>query len=343
MDTIKLTVPSAIYHNSQIITGFLTLRDQGWDVRLEDKSRDASNPFYDLPIVQAEYLGQRLVYDLWDGYQNPVDMKRAIDASDFYFKRSFSPEKNALLFPEDQSKMCPLGFNYHVTHKDNPINEPFWKAAIKPLTGRTPERYFVPRVFEGTVTRPEGTPKVLFLAQLWEDDLPELPQEIKEERQYINAMRMDIMSGLRGRFGDSFIGGLVSSKLALERAPELVIPRKYTERKAYLSLVHSADICIGTMGLYESIGWKTAEYVAAAKAIVNERLRYQVTGDFAEGTHYLEFHDAPGCIRAVEQLACDEAAMTAMKQANQTYYQNYLRPDVLVERTLKLVKERTER
>lgn len=339
MEKIKLIVPSTIYHCSQIITGFLTLRDQGWDVELEDRSKDVENPFFDLPIVLAQYRGKTLAYDLWDGYQNPEGMKKALDMADIYFKRSFSPEKNQVLFPEYAKKMHPLGFNYHLTHKDNPINEPWWKALIKPLTGRTPERFFVPEVFEAEPKLPQGRPKVLFLAQLWEEDEPGLPPSIVAERQYINEMRLEIMRSLRKEFGDSFIGGLVSSPLSLRRAPELVLPRQKTERRAYLSLVHDADICIGTMGLYESIGWKTAEYIAAAKAIVNERLRYQVTGDFAEGKNYLAFANGAECVQAVKALASDWDALYHMKQANREYYLNYLKPEVLVKNSLKTADE----
>ena len=107
MEKIKLTIPSTVYHISQIITGFLMLRQQGWDVEIQDCSRDSNNPFFDLPVALAQYRGKRLVYDLWDGYQDPENMKKALDQCDFYFKRSFSPEKNAALFPS-LIRICPL-------------------------------------------------------------------------------------------------------------------------------------------------------------------------------------------------------------------------------------------
>lgn len=339
MDKIKLIIPSTIYHCSQIITGFLCLQDQGWDVEVEKRFKDRSNPFFGLPVVMAEYRGKRLVYDLWDGYQNPDGMKIALEAADIYFKRSFSREKNEKLFPEYADRIYPLGFNYHLTHRRNPINESWMKAFVKPFTGRTPERHFVPKVFEAEPEKLEGTPKVLFLAQLWEEDEPGLPLEIIAERQYINQMRIQIMAELREAFGGDFIGGLVSSPLAMERAPELVIHKGMTERRAYLRLVHSADICIGTMGLYESIGWKTAEYIAASKAIVNEALRYEVTGDFKAGENYLPFTNAKECIQAVNALAADPERLYAMKCANRAYYLHYLKPDVLVQNSLKKADE----
>ena len=334
MNAVKITIPSNVYHLDQIITGFLCLKDQGWDVQIENRSKDAGNPFYGLPVLQAEYQGKKLIYDLWDGYQNPEDMRRALAWADVYFKRSFSEEKNRRLFPEFSEKMRPLGLNYHVTRQDDPINEPRWLAAVKTLTGRSTLRYFTQEVFEETPKKCEGEPKILFLAQFWDDNEPGLDPQSRQERREINAMRMTIAHALRERFGHNFIGGLTDTPLARKLAPELVLPKKATARKAYIERMHSADICIGTMGLYESIGWKTAEYVAAAKAIVNERLRYEVPGDFREGVNYLAFTTAGECIDAVEALVRDPERLYAMKKANAQYYQKFLKPDVLVKNTL---------
>ena len=169
MNPIHLTIPSQSQHACQIVTGFLLLRQQGWDIEITDRSHDARNPFFDLPVVLAQYQGRRLVYDLWDGYQNPDGIRLGLERCDLYFKRSFSPEKNAELFPREQRKIHPLGFNYHVTHKDNPIREPKWKELLKPLMGRVPDRDFITEVFEGSPRRPDQPAgKILFLTRLWD-------------------------------------------------------------------------------------------------------------------------------------------------------------------------------
>lgn len=338
MDTIKLIIPSDIPHNCQIITGFLRLEEQGQAVEITDISRNAANPFYDLPVVLAEYRGKRIVYDLWDGYQNPEGMQKGLDACDFYFKRSFSAEKNAALFPADAEKMYPLGFNYHVTHRKNPINEPLWKSMLKPLLGRTPDRYFVTEVFEGSAPQKgDGPVKILFLTQLWDDQDPTLPPELNHERTLINEMRVEIIRALRRQYGDAFVGGLNNCGLSRRLAPELIVPANYTERRKYLKLLHSCDICIGSMGLHESIGWKTAEYVAAAKAIVNENFHYSVPGNFDQGRNFLAFSTAPECIDAVQQLVESPEMLYAMKLANEDYYRNFLKPEVLVKNSLNTV------
>lgn len=336
MERIKVTLPSDIHHLCQIVTGFLRLKEQGMEIEIVNNAGDPAAPFAGLPLVFAEYRGKVIAYDLWDGYQAPEEMKKALNACDFYFKRSFSPEKNEAIFGQMQEKVYPLGFNYHVTCKENPINEPKWKQYGKPLVGRAPDVYFTPEVFEGKAERKDGQPVILFLTRLWDDD-PALSAEANAERKEINASRIHIIRTLKERYGDAFVGGLNDLPIARQLAPDLIVPAKYTERKKYLKLLHSCDICIGTIGLFESIGWKTAEYVAAAKAIVNERFHYSVPGDFAEGKNYLPFATAQECIDAVQELASSPEKLYEMKLANEVYYQKYLKPEMLVKNTLDVV------
>ena len=335
MEPVRLTIPSDIPHISQILTGFLTLRDQGWPVTLEDRSRDRTHPFHGLPVVLAQYRGKRLLYDLWDGYQDTPDMEKGLAWCEVYFKRSFCSERNRTLFPLYADKIHPLGFNYHVTHRRSPIGEPGWKALAKNLLGRAPDRYFTPEVFEGKARQPES-PRILFLTRLWDDRDPTQPPEKNRERTQINRIRIEIIRTLRERYGGNFLGGLNDGALSEKLAPDLILPARYTERKHYIRLLHDSDICIGSMGLHESIGWKTGEYVAAAKAIVNETFRYRVPGDFREGVNYLPFETAEDCVRAVDTLAGDLQALCAMERANEAYYRQYLRPDMLARNTLEL-------
>lgn len=336
MDKIRLILPSDLHHVCQIVTGFLRLKEAGADVEIVNASTDKNRPYHDLPVAFAEYRGKRIAYDLWDGYQDVPDMKRALAECDFYFKRSFCARRNQSLFPEYQHKIHPLGFNYHVTHRKNPINEPFWKRYLKPLFGRAPDIYFTTEVFEGKAQRIDRKPVILFLTRLWDDD-PSLPDYVNAERQQINRMRIEIIRTLKERYGDAFVGGLNDLPVSRKLAPELIVSAEYTERRRYLQLLHSCDICIGTMGLHESIGWKTAEYVAAAKAVVNEHFHYEVTGDYREGEHYFAFGTAQECIEAVQKLVDSPELLYRMKRSNEAYYQAYLKPEVLVKNTLDTV------
>ena len=340
MDKMKLYVESQVSHVGQIITGCLMLKEQGWDVEIADNSRNQPGFYHGVPMIRAEYRGRKLVYDLGDGYNVPEDMMTALEDCDFYFKRSFSTEKNRELFPGFEGKMYPLGLYFRVTHKKNPLNEPMWKALAKRFMGKASTRYFVPKVFEGNPEAAENDPpRILFLTQLWNDKEPDFSQEANQERTYINQMRIDIIRALRERYGDAFVGGLNDNALSRAWAPDLIMPAQYTERRRYLDLVKSCDICIGSMGLFESIGGKTGEYVAAAKAIVNERLHYEVTGNFEEGRHYLSFETVEECLGAVQKLVEDPDLRQSMRQANADYYRIYLRPDVLVKNSLEQVDQ----
>ena len=61
MDTIEVTIPSQLHHLSQIITGFLLLKEQGWDIKLVDRSRERDFPFHDLPVVLVRYRGKQVI------------------------------------------------------------------------------------------------------------------------------------------------------------------------------------------------------------------------------------------------------------------------------------------
>ena len=91
--------------------------------------------------------------------------------------------------------------------------------------------------------------------------------------------------------------------------------------------MQNADICIGTMGLDESIGWKTAEYIAANRALVHEKFKFELPGDFEVNRNYLEFSSAQECLEKVQFLVDHLDYLYEMKRANEKYYREYLRPD----------------
>lgn len=97
------------------------------------------------------------------------------------------------------------------------------------------------------------------------------------------------------------------------------------------------DICIGTVGLHDSIGWKTAEYVALGKAIVCEPFRYSVPGEFLVEKNYLEFSTSDECVEAIQKIIENPNLVYQMKLNNLLYYYRYLKPDMMVKRTLDIV------
>lgn len=339
LEPIKITLLSREPHLSQILTGFTLLaRKRKWELCIEDHSHDESQPHRSAMAI-VSWRGNTMVYDMLDGYQHEDAIRYHLEHCDYYFKRSFSAEKNQAFGLNWQGKMFPLGFNYHVSCRNHPMDKPFWKEEIKRLLGiehnMFSSTYYVPERFE-EIPKLSKVPQVLFLTRLWYAG-SDIPQELREERNYINETRIEIIRKLREMEGKiHFVGGLPDTDLARKMAPDLIMPPELTDRKNYLKCLHKSDICIGTMGLHESIGWKTGEYVAAAKAIVNERLRYTVPGEFVPGKHYLEFETSEECLKAVEHLLDHPEKIREMRQANYAYYHMYLRPDKLILNSLQI-------
>ncbi len=329
--TISVELLSREAHVSQIATGYCMLARKNPDWAVDTSVKNGLEGAF----VRVHYDGKIIIYDMLDGYQLPEQMQKHLENCDFYFKRSFSPEKNQVLFPADlRARMYPLGFNYHVSCPGHPLDKPNWKENIKKILGiennQWSSTYFTADKFETSPAKKE-IPTVLFMTRLWDG------AGDSEECNYINNMRIDIIRSLKEMSGIRFIGGLTDTGPARKLASELLLPHELTARKKYLKTLRACDICIGSMGLHESIGWKTGEYVAAEKAIVNERFHYQVPGDFAVGKNYLEFDSAEKCIAAVRELVESPEKCYEMKLANQAYYQRYLRPDALIQNTLDIV------
>ncbi len=336
MQIYTLYCNSKVSHLSMLFTGFDLLRRAGeltYTVEIDPSNREKlSNPLLLLAICN----GRRIIFDMFDGYIRDDEMIAQLKNCDICFKRSYSDEHNRV-FPEElRQKIFPLGLHFHVSCPDNPMDTgiSFKRKAFQMFFNGAVPSFFTLDQFE-TEPISHAQPTVLFFTRLWDaSNYKESDPAYYESVEKITEDRIRLVTELRKAYGKSFIGGIQFSFYALKRCPQLVVPIGATRRRNYLNKVHKADICIGSTGLHDSIGWKTAEYVAGARAIVAETFRYQVTGDFTEGVNYLPFDTVEECLAAVDKLMKDPDAVYAMQQANKTYYEHYLRPDVLVRNAL---------
>lgn len=336
MENIKVQLYCHIPHVSQILCGFNELDKSGeFNVVFEDNSVEAQRTYTDMSILRVLYKGKVIIYDLMDGYIGPHMIKDLLENCDFYFKRSFSESKNEQ-FGELKNKMFPLGFNYHLTYRGNPLNDGFVKRFIKLFLKRESFNPFTKEKFECKPFFKDKDIKILFLTRLW-DPKECVHENYIEERKKINEERIALIRALREKYGDNAVAGLNDSPLSRELAPDLIVSNKYTKRKNYLKLMKNSDICIASTGLHGSIGWKTAEYVAAGKAIVSEPFNYKVTGDFVPDENYLEFSGIDQCLDAVDRLVSSPEKLYEMKLKNHEYYKRYLTPYELVKRSLDTV------
>ena len=149
--------------------------------------------------------------------------------------------------------------------------------------------------------------------------------------------RMTYIKELKNHFGDRIIAGVSDDSFARTNFSDFIIDPAITQRKNYISMIKKNYICITSEGLHHSIGWKFAEYVAAGKAIVTEPLFYEVPYGFYEGDNYITYTDISTCIESCEKLINDIDSIHAMEKRNREYYENHMRPDMLVLDSLRIV------
>lgn len=337
---VKLYIASESLHIHQPIVGFLELEKKGI---LECRFVKKHNiEFPNDHCSQAEIKDKSIVFDMADGYNfNNIDLNNFLDKIDFYFKRSFSVEENYRYFMDKNlNKIYPYGFNYYISDKRIPIS---LKSSFKRkmiyfyhLINGIEDDFSIPKKEDFICSPIENisTPKIVFCTRLWDE------YNIYEKKvlDSINDTRIEIIKLLKKKYGKDFFGGVQNSELARKKCKEIILPSGIYKRSNYLEIMKNADICIGSTGLHNSIGWKTGEYVAAAKAIVNEKFNYLVPGNFEENKNYLSYSSVSECIKEVDKLFNDIELIKKMSKNNYDYYKNNLDPIKLIENALIIAK-----
>lgn len=337
-----LTVWSEEAHLSQVYTGLSMLHEAG---RINLRQRftpppppDAGAPHHLRTVrmwhAQIDLEGHRYYIDTHDGPEI-LDVE-----CDVYLKRSFHRD---FVPAHMKHKVRPLGLNYEVYRDEFDRFElrrrmavtgviPAIRYIASKITGRN-GRISVSEVTGHGIPRP-AEPKVLFMCRTWDTNEPGRTADKNAERQFINEMRAACLRALRKEFGPRFTGGFEPSAHAKQHYPDLLVPATLlTDRRNYLKIVREHEICIATMGLHGSNGWKLGEYVAQGAAIVSERLVHEVP-QFREDLNYVSFSTPEECVRAVGRLLENKTLRRRMVFANTHYYENWLRPDSMMSKAL---------
>ena len=153
MINIDLFCKGNLPHLQQIFSGLNMLEDKNL-CKVDVHCKDIHTAFGgvmdlfsdDKPICFLIFDGVKVAIDTLDGYNfndkfsresNLQLMDRIADEVDFYFKRSYSAEVNAVL--HNESKIYPLGFNYFVNDRRRTIQKKINKRLGKSLKCRLSE------------------------------------------------------------------------------------------------------------------------------------------------------------------------------------------------------------
>ena len=345
-------------HLQQLYTGFFLLHQSG-RIKLTQHICNEPNAATRLarPVARSVDTARhahlqvivnnslRLHYDTHDSADIDAEYLRQ---TDFYFKRSYAPQQlQRQHIGQQRYKIHPLGFNYAVYPNSfdtfglrRSLHLKSGEKTYKPLLRALPlfsHLVFTPRVQQmEAALRPRSEPKILFMARAWEpEDNLDNRTGWAEKITQLNENRAACIRLLKKEYGSHFYGGFMHTPFATAHYKNLLLPDKnLASKKHYLQMVQSYPIGVATTGLHNSIGWKFAEYVAFAKAILSEPLHAEVPGPFEQGRHYLAFRSPTELLEQAATLCSDHALRRAMMANNASYYQTYLRPDCLVLNTL---------
>jgi hypothetical protein len=325
------------YHTARWLSGLWLLHKSG-EISLRFLIRphraSASEPTDSiLPFeIDADGKTRRAIADFRD--RSDLFSLSALGDCDVYFKRSYYaadiPKAHA-------AKILPLGLNFtcrapglttalcraQIPHL---ISAPFvlftWlRRQFRCLSVVPPQR-----AIEQSPSHPARR-AVIFQTRLWdESDVgPTAPQ--------INETRVCLLRALRESLGAQFYGGLVPTRLAKQKFPDLLAPGG-GNKSNYLKSAQSHLVGIYTEGLHHSTGWKLGEYLAASQCIVAERPRNALPKHLIEGTNYLSFSTPDECVTACRRLLEEQPFAQSMRQANRKYYVEELAPDAWVRNRL---------
>lgn len=341
----ELIIECDARHLQQVYTGLLLLEQQGL-LRLHVTFL---KPKIKRSLCTVKLADKVLVFDMHDAEKFYADV---LPQCDLYFKRSYSSEAAAQTGYADKIKA--YGLNYHILpdyftslYLRKTLAYYGIKDACKYLikkVDKTQRWHFEPTI-RNMVAPPEliKEPRILFMARVWDHEYDvdfEMTPEFSEERLVMNEVRANCIRALKKEFGTLFTGGLEHSDYAKKHFKDCLanVPSQ-TSKRNYIQLVKQHPICISTAGLNQSIGWKFAEYVCLSRAIVSERLAFEVPGPFDKNQNYLEFSSVDDCVEAVTQLVNVPEKAERMMQANADYYQQYVRPDALIKNCLQHVHQ----
>lgn len=346
----ELIISSETEHLRQIYTGFSMLHRQNF-LRLRQtianehlQNKQTADRWVDYKFFNAKVIINDKITVIYDAHDwNWID-EEILSEADFYFKRSYDEEFVSKL--KEGAKVFPLGLNYQVASGER---DEFQLQRVAFYGGKDK----IKAIFKSFHFKSRGEteqlgnmqsypsfdspPKILFWSRAWDTNLIQ-NKNGREAVEQLNENRADCVRQLRKTFGKNFLGGLAHEDYAVKHFKDCLLPdTRLFAKRSYLEILKDFPICVTTVGLNGSNGWKLGEYVAFSKAIVTEPLHFSVTGDFRKEVNYLEFTTPENLVETAAKLFEDVNLRSAMMLNNYRYYQAFVKPDPLILNSLATV------
>ena len=247
--------------------------------------------------------------DLWD---IPL-----LEWCDVYAKRNMNPRHTTAL----QHKIIPFGLNYACHSRRGLV------AAMAAIAGTLPkvskaklkEIYYILatphwKFFEHRPEQPVDN-AILFQTRVWEaHDAP--------GDEAINEQRISLLRALKREFGSRVVGGIVPTPFARKAYPDLLATQPCRQPQ-YIRCSKKPLIGIYSRGLFGSIAFKMAEYLAASKCIVSEPYDNQLPAPL---DHISVYRSESECLEACDRLLSDASLAQFQRQQSWKYYVAHVAP-----------------
>lgn len=320
---VMLEYNPSIYHSMQIITGYKIMENKGY-LELNLIENKKLHPAIIKSNINNNNNNNIVIYDLRD--YSAIDEK-LLKNSIVYYKRSFDGKIHNYI----SEKIKPLGFNYMVGYNYSLKDKT--KNLIRRLLGKEHNFYNYYEFEE--LPKLNDEVKILFLTRFWDTNFEGIDDKQKKEFESINNFRKECIIKAREEFGNRILAGVNDSLFSRKYCKELIVDNSITNKGNFINLIKEYPICVSTMGLHKSNGWRIAEYIAASRAIVSEKLYYEVPGNFEVNKNYLQFSTADELVEKLNFLIKNTDKIANIMNENNIYYNKYLRPDKLVFNTIK--------
>jgi len=343
--TVYLAPNHDLLHSLRLYTGLIELEGKG-EIRLRfrrPKPSEAILAKFDHAICATVHSSQRnrswlLGFDLSDhAFWSRSELLKACD---FYFKRSFYRTDMASLPPDLAAKVLPFGLNFAACRLSTArvlprillgrfsryLRSP--RKAIRRLRQQTAIFAVTPtpEAFEVTPSQPLEE-LILLQTRVY------APSDYNGDVWALNNERVALVRALRAQFGQRFQGGVVRDGFSLQHYGDSVTSLP-SRPKDFISWSKRALIGIYTPGLYESVAFKLAEYLAGSKCILAPTLRNELPAPLVPGKHYLSFSTVEQCVSLCDELLSSPKRARELREAAWEYYAAEVQPAAQMRRCL---------
>lgn len=247
--------------------------------------------------------------DLWD-----VDLLKWCDV---YAKRNLNEQDG----PPGPHRIIPFGVNWACHSRTSLL------AVFKQVAGTLPSlkksrlrdiyRYLVTPHWKDFEHRPDQPVEsaILYQTRVWE------PEDTPGD-EVVNEQRVELLRALKREFGDRVQGGIVPTPYALLHYKEFVTDGP-SRQSQYIRWAKRPLIGIYSRGLFGSVAFKLAEFLAASKCIVSEPIPNQLGAPL---DHLSIYRSVDECLSACEMLLSNRSVADSHREQSWSYYARYVQP-----------------